>query len=154
MSLYTFTTQGAVALTGATAKSVLGVKAPSGHGVDLCKYRVSFDGVRASALPVLVEICYCTWATNGPGTNSTLVTIHQVRGRVIAPTSTAAANWTREPTVLTVLDLFLLTPAGGLVIYDFPLGDEFDSAVSEGFAIRCTAPAAVNVRASMWYKRA
>ncbi len=34
-----------------------------------------------------------------------------------------------------------------------PLGDTPDSAVSEGFVIRCTAPAAVNVRAALEFER-
>ena len=39
------------------------------------------------------------------------------------------------------------------VIYDYPLGDTPDSAFSEGFVVRCTAPAAVNVRASLVFER-
>jgi hypothetical protein len=87
---YTVTTNGAVALTGGAAKTVLAVLAPAQFGVDLKKFRVGFDGVTASAVPVL---------------------------------------------------------------YDFPLGDTPDSAVSQGFAIRVNAPAAVNVRAAMWFER-
>lgn len=62
---------------------------------------------------------------------------------------TAGKNWTAEPTVLTVLDEWLLTPNGGLALVDIPLGNEYDSALAEGFVIRCTAPATVNVRATM-----
>ena len=46
-----------------------------------------------------------------------------------------------------------LTPAGGLLLYDFPLGDSPDSPVSQGFALRLTAPAAVNARASFTFAR-
>jgi hypothetical protein len=41
----------------------------------------------------------------------------------------------------------------GLVVYDFPFGTTPDSAVSQGFVIRCTAPAAVNVRPTVWAER-
>jgi hypothetical protein len=47
----------------------------------------------------------------------------------------------------------LLTPNGGLVIYDYPLGKEPDCALGEGFALRLTAPATVNVRASLGVSR-
>lgn len=150
---YSAPTGAAVALSAATAKSVLGVKSGSAFGVDLKKIRVSFDGVTSTAVPVLVELCYATFATNAPGTNSTSVTPAQVYGRTIAHGVTAARNWTSEPTVLTVLDEWLLTPNGGLAVYDIPLGDTPDCAVSEGFAVRLTAPATVNARATLWWER-
>lgn len=150
---YSVSTEGAVALSAATAKTILGVKSGSVYGLDWKKYRIGFDGVTPSAVPVLVELCYCTWATNSPGTNSTNATEDQVYGRVITADFTGAKNWTVEPTTLTPFDEFLLTPAGGTVIYDFPLGDTPDCAVSEGFAIRCTAPATVNVRGTIWVEK-
>jgi hypothetical protein len=146
-------TEGAVSLTAATAKSVLGVNGTSAFGVDLQKFRLSFDGITASAIPVLVELCYCTFGANPPGTNSTSVTVTQTLGRTITPGFVAAKTWTTEPTTITVIDEWLLTPAGGLVIYDFPLGTSPDSAVSNGFVIRCNAPAAVAVRGAMHFGR-
>lgn len=151
---YTISTGAAVALSAATAKSVLCVLAPAQFGVDLKKLRVSFDGVTASATPVLVELCYSTAATNStPGTGNTTGTVNQVYGRAITAGFTGFYNATSEPTVLTPFDRWTLTPNGGLVIYDIPLGDTPDTAVSNGFVIRCTAPAAVSVNASMWFER-
>lgn len=150
---YTAVTGGAVALTAATAKSVIGVKAGAAFGVDLRSVRFSFDGVTASAVPVLIELCYCTWATNAPGTNSTSITPLQEYGRVIAHGTTAGKTWTTEPTALTVLDEQLVTPNGGFEIYDFPLGNSLDCALSEGFVLRFTAPAAANVRATIKWER-
>jgi len=150
---YGVTTEGAIALSAATAKTILGIKSASDFGLDVKKYRVSFDGVTASAVPVFVELVYSTWATNAPGTNSTSVTPHQEYGRTIAHGTTAAAGWSSEPTVLTVLESYLLTPNGGTVLYDWPLGDTPDSNTGEGFGIRCTAPATVNVRASIVFER-
>ena len=151
---YSATTEGAVAVAAATAESVIGFTAPAQFGADLKKFRIGFDGVTASAIPTLIELCYATFATNAPGTASTSVTVRQVYGRVITAGFTAAKNWTTEPTVLTAIDEWLLTPAGGLVIYDFPLGDTPDSDVSDGFVLRVTAPAAVNLRAALWFERA
>lgn len=153
---YAITTGGAVALSAATAKSVLGVKSgatTANHGVDLRKFRVGFDGVSASAVPVLVEVCLCTFGANPPGTASTSVTPTQAYGRLASTGFTAAKTWTTEPTTITVVEEFLLTPNGGLVMYDWPLGDSPDSALGEGFVIRCTAPATVNVRAAAWFER-
>ncbi|MGW4406509.1 hypothetical protein ACWEJ6_20945 [Nonomuraea sp. NPDC004702] len=154
---YSITTEGAVALAAATAKTILGVKSgatTANHAVDLRKFRVGFDGVTASAVPVLVEVCTATFATQPPtGTNNTTVTINQVYGRHASTGFQAAKNWTTEPTVLTAVEAFLLTPNGGLVMYDWPLGDSPDSALGEGFVLRLTAPAVVNVRAAMWFER-
>lgn len=146
-------TEGAVALAAATAKSVLGVNGTSAFGVDLQKFRLGFDGVTASAVPVLVELCVCTFGANPPGTASTSATVTQTLGRSVTAGFTAAKNWTTEPTTITVIDEWLLTPAGGLVLYDFPLGTSPDSAVSNGFVIRCTAPAVVNVRGALHFGR-
>lgn len=150
---YSAVTGGAVALSAATAKSVLGIKAHANFGLDLKKIRVGFDGVTASAVPVLIELCYSTFGANSPGTNSTSVTPLQVYGRALTVGATAGKTWTTEPTTLTVLDEWLITPNGGAVLYDWPLGDTPDCALSEGWVLRMTAPAVVNVRAAMWFER-
>lgn len=141
-----------VALTAATAKTVLGVKAGSSFAVVLRRIGIYFDGVTAGNEPVTVELCYATFATNAPGTNSTTVTPAQTGGRVLTHGFTAARTWTSEPTVLTVLDEMLIHPQMGFKEWE-PPGSEYDSALGEGFAIRCTAPQAVNVRASILHER-
>jgi hypothetical protein len=155
---YSAQTGAPVALVAATAKTVLFVLAPATFGMDLKKYRIAFDGVTASAIPVFIEINYLTGATNStPGTgNTSLATapnIQQTYGRAITIGFTGGYACTSEPTVQTSVDAYDLTPNGGVVVYDFPLGDTPDAAVSNGFCIRCTAPAAVNVRASMFFER-
>lgn len=150
-------TSSAVALAAATAKTTLMTICPAQFGVDLKKFRVEFDGVTASAVPALVELVTSTNATNStPGTNNTTETanIVQIYGRSITTGFTAFSGSTTEPTVLTVIERFLLTPAGGTLFYDFPLGDTPDTAVSAGIGLRITAPATVNARASMTFERA
>lgn len=151
--IYRCSTEGAVALAAATAKTCIGVKAHANSGLLLVSTRVAFDGVTASAIPVLVELCYCTWATNGPGTNSTSTTPRQQNGRTLAAGFTSGKTWSTEPTTITVIEDVLLTPNGGLVYYDFPLGTEWDCALGEGFAVRFTAPASVSTRAVMGVSR-
>lgn len=153
---YTVGTSAAVALSAATAKTVLAVLAPAQFGVDLLKFSVGFDGVTASAVPVLWELCTLTAATNStPGTGNTNESsnIVQITGRSITTGFTAFSASTSEPTVLTRFLHNYLTPNGGLLLYDFPLGDSPDSPVSQGFALRLTAPASVNARASFTFAR-
>lgn len=140
----------------ATAKTVFGVKADAGHGIDLLKWWFSLDGVVASEKPILVELCELTWATNAPGTNSTAVSVDQFAGPTLAETFAAARNWTAEPTMITPLEAFDFDPYKGFYSYDFPLGDSPDSLAGEGFCIRMTIPAggaAVNARAGMRWAR-
>lgn len=154
---YAVRTSSAVALAAATAKTVLMVQSPATFGVDLKKFKLSFDGITASAVPVLVELVTSTNATNStPGTNNTNENsnINQIYGRAIVAGFTAFSASTTEPTVLTVVDTFLITPTGGTVFYDYPLGDTPDTAVSAGIGLRVTAPAVVNCRASMTFERA
>ncbi len=152
---YSITTEGAVALSAATARSILGAKAHANSGLQVKGFTVALDGVTGSAVPVLVELCYATFATKPPGTNSTSCTIKQAYGRSLTAGFTAANSWaaSNEPTVLSVLKEFLLAPDKGLFAFQFPLGQEPDCALGEGFVLRLTAPAAVNVRASMDVER-
>lgn len=144
---YTAATGAAVA-TGTALKTILSVIAPAQFGIDLKKIHMGFDGVTSSAVPVLVELWRFT--TDGTGTAGT---VNQVYGRTITPGFTSKYNYTAEPTSLTLIDSWLLTPNGGTLFYDLPLGDTPDTAVSEGFALRTTAAATVNARATMWVER-
>lgn len=154
---YSVETSAAVALVAATPKTVLAVLAPASFGVDLRGFSVSFDGVTTTDKPVLVEVCSLTAATNStPGTGNTNenTNIDNFYGRQIVTGFTAFSACTAEPTVLSCIKQILLTPNGGTYDYDYPLGETPDSAVSQGFAIRMTAPtSAVNARAWMRFER-
>jgi hypothetical protein len=153
---YSIVTGGAVSLSASTAKSVLGVRSADDFGIDLKKIWWGFTGTTASEAPVVCELCYATFATNAPGTNSTTLTapaVTQLYGRAITHGVAAAKNWTTEPTVLTVLTEIPLTPNGGTLLYDAPLGDTPDCAPDHGFVLRFTAAASVSVRATMIFER-
>lgn len=139
---------GAAVATGTSLKTILSVIAPAQFGVDLKKIHMGFDGVTASAVPVLVEL----WRFTADGTG-TAGTVTQAYGKAITAGFTSKYNYTVEPTSLTLIDSWLLTPTGGTLLYDWPLGDTPDTAVSEGFALRTTAAATVNARATMWFER-
>lgn len=150
---YACASEGAVALAAATAKCVIGVKAHANSGLQLTSFEIAFDGVTSSAIPVLVEVMYATFATNSPGTNSTSTTPRQLYGRVLTAGFTSGKTWTTEPTALTMIKEFLLAADKGLFAYQWPLGKEPDCALAEGFVIRCTAPATLNARATMNVER-
>lgn len=135
-----------------TVKSILGAKAHANSGLILKALSIEFQGIIATGEPVLVELCYATWATNSPGTNSTSCTVRQGTGRVLTAGFTAGYGWSAEPTVLTVLEPHFIHPQAG-VIYQIPLGDEYDAALAEGFVLRCTAAVAVDARAMMKVSR-
>lgn len=131
----------------AAVHTVLTAIAPAGHGLTFVEFGISFDGVTASATPVLVETFQSTQA--GAGTAGSAPTAVQVRGRSTggsAPTS--GCNYTAEPTVLTVVRQFYVSPNGGLFVYPHSLGREVECDSSAGtikaLGIRITPPATVN----------
>ncbi len=89
---YSAPTGGAVSLAADTAKSVIGVKGHANFGIDLVGFRVGFIDVNAAEAPVIVELCYATFATNSPGTNSTSVTPAQIYGRATTVGATAGRS--------------------------------------------------------------
>lgn len=150
---YTAVTNAIVTLTGTTTRTVLGIKAQAASGLQVKAFSCMFDGVTSGNVVVTVELCYCTWATNSPGTASTSVTPLQNYGRLLTASFTAARAWTTEPTVLTVLRGFLVPPDKGSYTFQFPLGQEPDCALAEGFALRMTAPNTVGTYASIDVER-
>jgi hypothetical protein len=149
--IYTIVSGGAIALTAATAKTVLSVKAHANSGIQLIGYKLAFDGVTSTDKAVVIELCSCDYATAG---TSSAVTPVQISGRVITPGFTAAKTYTAEPTTLVVVDEWTLSPIGGTGLLDIPLGNEFDADLSKGYVLRLTAPTSgVNVRGSMFVTR-
>ncbi len=141
-----------VALVADTAKTILAIRAGTAFSLDLLAFSVSLRASGASAPtnePILVELCTCTFATNStPGTGNTTETPEQIAGRVLAHGMTAFSASTSEPTVISPIDEFTLH--GQQVIKEwFPLAQEPDCALNEGFLLRLTAPNAVDCRATM-----
>jgi hypothetical protein len=103
-------------------------------GIQLKKFRIAFNGVTASNPPLPIRI----YTTNGTaaGTAGTTPTVVQAAGRTLASTNIAGgAYYSAEPTTKAYFDEFLLTPNGGTVIYDFPLGDEPDTQLGGATAV-------------------
>ena len=140
---YTVESNGDIALTAATAKTIVNAINAANGLLRVVEIGVSFDGVAAAGEPVTVELCSSTQATAG---TSTTHTIAQIRGPTRTVQGTAERNYMAEPTVLTVLKRWLVHPQTGIV-FQYPLGREPEQVTTaDGLAIRCTAPATVNVQ--------
>jgi hypothetical protein len=134
-----------IALAAATAKTILSVIAGAGRVVVITELAIGFDSTVATREAVLVELC--KWDGTSSGTGSAAVTPVQTRGPGVTRAHTAARNYTTEPTVLTPIREWLIEPKSGMADLQLPLGREPISDVADGFALRCTAPDAVNARA-------
>ena len=110
---YTINTQGDIALSAATAKTILNVINASNSLIRLTEIAVSFDGVSATAEPVTVELCSSTQATAGTSTSETPA---QIRGPTRTVQASGARNYTAEPTTLTAVKRWLVHPQTGLVL--------------------------------------
>lgn len=133
-----------VVLAANTVQSILGVRANAAFGIKLRKVSLGSRGSGSTvptAIPLLVELCRATFATNPPATNSTTETPVQTYGLVIAHGVTAASAWTagNEPTVLTVLDEFTLHPQQ-MMKEGLPFSGEYEAGLSEGFVLRVSNP--------------
>lgn len=128
-----------VAMVAATAKTVVGVLAGASDTINVDEFGVSFDGVTSSAVPAVVELLEIS--TLG---TSTSLTPNQIYGPSQAALSTAAYNFSAEPTVVAVKASWYVPVFNGLLVMQYPLGKEPQVAVSKGFGLRVTAPAVVN----------
>lgn len=146
--LYSIVTP-AVALVAATAKTAVGVVSSAADDTTITEIVVSFDGVTASAVPVLVELCTYDATTTGTRTTGTAA---QITGRISATGASVFHTYTVEPTVLTVIYSWNVTPNGGLLDIMYPLGREPGTDIGKGIVLRLTAPAIVNARAALVFE--
>jgi hypothetical protein len=143
---------GSVAMVAGVAKTVLNVISPASFGICLVGFEISFDGVTASAVPAVVEVCQSTQAGAGTSAGSPPTPV-QVRGQTIAHGCTIGWNYSAEPTVLAPAFDWWLDPNKGTFDRLWPLGRELEQTVSRGICIRVNAPAVVNARVSMEWER-
>jgi hypothetical protein len=136
----------AVALSAGVAKTCAAMVSAAGDQIFLVELVVSFDGVTASAVPVTVDLCDYDVAAPGTRTTGTPVQMHGQRSAVA---SAFYHTYTVEPTVLLASYRWYVTPNGGLLHLQFPLGREPETVIAKGMAVRCNAPAAVNATVTM-----
>src|SRR6476661_8713654 len=124
MSTQYVITTGSVALTAATAKTVIEGTSTANVPPEWISYDITFDGVTATAVPVRVD--FCTFAATGTGTAYTPKRLGQAVGTA---QSTWKINDTVEPTTPTILYSLIVPPTSG-VQYVWPLGRELFHPVS------------------------
>lgn len=136
--------QSEVALTAATAKTVLQIKAPANQRVKILEWGVYSDGIDPLAAAVEVTLVRQTSA----GTMSAVTVTKLTPGSETVQTTashTATAEPTPSPAGGNIMDVAEYHPQSG---YEkiLPMGSEIILAGGEYAGIVCTAPAAVNVR--------
>ena len=131
-----------IALTAATAKTVLQIVAAANHRVRGKGWGVFFDGTSTTAEPVQVRLLRQTTA----GTMSALTLTK--RDDSIADTllTTAQHTATAEPTAGDVLEVVEVHPQQSYEKW-WPMGSEIIIGGGDRLGVECTAPAGVNVRA-------
>lgn len=134
-----------VALTAATAKTVLGIKAATNVCVKVTEVGISFDGATSTNAPAVCEFTQCTYGANPPGTNSTSVTpSKRDAGRAETIQATAARNWTTEPTTQTLQRVLDVGQYNGVVVYMHPFASPHVVVGGGGVGVRITSPNNVN----------
>ncbi len=130
-----------VALTAATAKTVVGIKAATNVCIKVTEVAISFDGATSSNAPAVCEQMQSTFASNSPGTNSTNVPIaKRDTGRAETVQATAGKTWTVEPTVLTLQRSIDIGQFNGALVQCLPFDSPFVIIGGQGYVHRITSP--------------
>lgn len=135
-----------VSLSAATTKTVLQITAPTNQRLMVTQAKIWFHGVAPTDTPVQVRILRQT--TAGTGTSTTPVK-NDVGSETIQ--STAARNFTVEPTAGDVLEHMRIHPQSGIPII-YPITEEIPVPGGGRLGIECTAPQAVTVSAQFNYR--
>jgi len=135
-----------IALTAATAKTVLQIVAAANHKVRVVGWGVFFDGIASAAEPVQVRLLRQTTAgTMSANTPKKIGTDAETLQTTAQDTATA------EPTAGDVLDVVEIHPQSGYEKILSP-GREIKLPGGGRLGIECTAPAGVNVRAKIEFE--
>ena len=142
---------GTFALSANVPKTIISIVSTTDAPV-IDELGVSFDGTTQTDKPVIVELCFCTQVTSGTSSPVGSSLIHGPQQNT--PSVVPSINFTLEPTVITPVRQWFITPAGGGIVEQFPLGREPQgttaaSSSGKGIILRCTAAAAVNVKGYM-----
>lgn len=137
----------AVSLTAATAKTIRQLVPAANAPIRLRELCISFDGVAATNVPVLVELLRQT--TGGTSTSQTPVPESEADSK--AALATYRDTITAEPTAGSVLRSWYVTPAGGLLIVQWAPG-EGPEALTYRLGLRATAPNTVNCAGSLTFE--
>lgn len=134
-----------VALSAATAKTVIQLNAPANQRIKVLRVGVFFDGASTTAVPGDVQLVRKT--TAGTGTALTLAKQTSADSETIQ--TGATENHTVEGTNTTdIIDQWKVHPQQGLDL-TYAFGQEKMIVGGGRLALVCNFPAAVNVRAKI-----
>lgn len=130
------------ALAAGGTETMLQVVASASKGLEIVRWGVSFNGVSPTDSPVRVEIRRLSSA----GTSSAFVPL-KIDPTSDAALATARTAHTAEPTTGDLLEVYSVTPYGGLVTMQYAFDERIKVAASGRLGIRCLSAAAVNCSA-------
>lgn len=136
----------AVALTAATARTVVQVAVPANKRMKCLGWAVYFDGTSSVNVPVRVRLL----RQSSAGTMSAL-TITKATPRAESFLCTASHSATAEPSLSEIIDVALVHPQQGYEV-KFTPGQELVVGGGERLGIECTAPQAVNATAKLLFE--
>lgn len=142
-SLYT---PSEVALSAATAKTVLQLIAPTNQRLVVKRWGIFFDGTSATGEPVVIKLI--KQSTAGTATAQTPVMLSAGSETLQA---TGSYNATVEPTTTAVLDIIEIHPQMGWQEF-IPLDQVLPVVGGTRLGIVVTAPATVNCVAKIIYE--
>lgn len=127
-----------------SVETLLQVAAPSGRGVSLIRWGVSFNGVSASEAPVRVELMRMSSA----GVSTTL-TPRKIDPLKPPATASGLSAFTQEPTVEDLLEVHQVTPFSGLLVMQYAPDERIQIPSGGRLGIRLLAAGAVNATGFM-----
>lgn len=136
-----------IALSAATAKTVIQLVAATNHRVVVKRLGVYFDGTSTTAEPVQVRVLRQTTA----GTMSALTPVKLDDSIADTLLTTAQHTATVEPTAGDVLDVCEVHPQQSYE-WIYPLYEEPIIGGGDRLGVECTAPATVNVRCKIVFE--
>lgn len=136
-----------VALSAATAKTVIQIVAPSNHRVKILGIGVYFDGTSVTAEPAQVVLARQSTA----GTMSALTPVPLDDSLAETLQTTAQHTATAEPTTGATIDMVECHPQQGYEIM-YPLGQEPICGGGDRVGIIVTSPATVNCRCKIRFE--
>ena len=133
---------GEVALSAATAKTVLQVIAATNHRIKVKRWKVTLDGIAPTDPAVVVTLMRQTTAIGGSPTTITGKKMEPAAAETVQTTAAASAGGS-EPTSSDILDQVDVHPQGGYEdVRDH--GEEYIVAGGARLGWVLTAPNAVN----------
>lgn len=149
---FSYSTEGEIALTAATARTVLQIASPANIGVAVRGLAVSFDGISGSAEPGLVELIVQTAVLGGTPAAGTAAKDDDRVGTTVQSLGKKWASGTTEPTdagaAASKRDWHVHPQTG--VEFRWWLDEEIVIAGGSWIGVRINMPAAVNCRARLF----